>query len=135
LTDIDRCLAELESSAVSLSSGDAAVLREAVADVRVVVSFAREALSSETPPAERAPTRWVPIKKPSPALAVVVAAADDAIKQTPWALIEQAKSTLDDHHRHAFLLITGDALGSIFTNLFRAVWNEYPQYAPADWEH
>ncbi len=56
------------------------------------------------------------------------------LKQTPWELIERApRWTIPTSGR--FLLITGDVLGSIFTNLFGAVWNEYPQYAPADWDH
>jgi hypothetical protein len=77
----------------------------------------------------------VPIASPSPALAAIVAGADEALKQTPWKLIEQAKTTLDERYRRAFLLVTGDVLGSIFTNLFRADWEEYPQYAPVDWDH
>jgi hypothetical protein len=76
----------------------------------------------------------VPIARPSPALAAIVAATDEVLKQTPWELIEYAKAAVDERHQRAFLLVTGDVLGSIFINLFRAVWNEYPQYAPDDWE-
>jgi hypothetical protein len=135
LSDVDGGLAELESSATSLSDHDQAVLREAIGDVRVVISFARQAYSSEAPPTERPASKWVPIARPSPALAPIVAATDEVLKQTPWELIEHAKATLEERHQRAFLLVTGDVLGSIFINLFRAVWDEYPQYAPADWEH
>jgi hypothetical protein len=76
----------------------------------------------------------VPIAKPSPALAAIVVATDEVLKQTPWELIEHAKTTLDEQYRRAFLLVTGDVLGSTFTNLFRAVWDQYPQYEPADWK-
>ena len=135
LADIDGGLVELESSAASLSDHDKAVLREAIADVRAVMSFARLAYSSEAPPTERPPSKWVPIARPSPALAAIVAATDEVLKQTPWELIEYAKAAVDERHQRAFLLVTGDVLGSIFINLFRAVWDEYPQYAPDDWKH
>ena len=32
-------------------------------------------------------------------------------------------------------MLDAAVLGSIFTNLLRAVWDQYPQYAPADWKH
>jgi hypothetical protein len=134
LTDIETSLVTLETSAVSLSRDEATALRDAIADVRTCTSFAMAVLSGDAPVAQRAPSRWVPITRPSPELAAIISSVDDLLKDTPWKLVDSAKSVLDDYQRHAFLQIVGDVLGSIFTNLIRAVWNEYPEHAPADWK-
>jgi len=51
----------------------------------------------------------------------------------PHDLVDLAKAWLPEEQRRHFLLMIGDVLGSAFTNLFRAVWEDYPQYAPPGW--
>ena len=133
LDQLESSIARIENCAPGLSEDEARALHDAIADVRTVTSFARAMFAGSLPMDERVNDRWTPLVHPSPALAALVHSAGDSLGGTPWPLIERAKATLPESQRRPFLLVVGSVLGSVFTNLTRAVWNDYPQFAPQGW--
>jgi hypothetical protein len=109
------------------------MLADASGDTLNTLGFARGILAGDIPLGQRPDSRWVPVKQPSRALAALVHSHGDHFGGTPRELVELAKASLAEEQRRAFLLMIGDVLGSVFTNLTRAVWNDYPEYAPPGW--
>jgi hypothetical protein len=134
LDQLEQCVSRLQSNAGHLPDGEAHMLAEASADTMNTLVFARGILAGEVPLGPCPDSRWVPVKQPSRALAALVHAEGDHLGGTPWDLVELAKASLSEEQRRPFLLMIGDVLASVFTNLTRAVWNDYPEYAPPGWE-
>jgi hypothetical protein len=130
---LDAEITSVESAAPRLSEAEANALRNAIADVRANISFARAALSGVVRLTDRPRAHCAIPSKPSPELAAVIHAAGDALGGTPWLMIDRAKLALDDGQRRPFLLVIGTVLASVFTSMTRAVWNKYPEYAPDGW--
>ncbi len=110
------------------------MLAEASNDTMKTLAFARRILAGDVPLGERSDSRWVPVKEPSRALASLVKLHCDRLGGTPTDLIELARACLPEEQYRPFLLMVGDVLGSVFINLTRAVWNDYPEYAPPGWK-
>lgn len=134
LDEIESRLRQVASVESRLSGEEAASLRDAIGDVRATLAFARQLYSAQAPLGQSADTRWVPLVTVSPVLAAAIHSAGDALWGTPWELIERGKASLEGDQRAAFVQIAGDVLGSIFTNFTRAVWKDYPSYAPDGWD-
>jgi|SRR6478609_1886776 len=133
LDSIDARVARLETATVGLSASDAASLRAAIADVRASTLFAKKMFSGAVSLGTRADDRWVPITKPGPELAAAIFANGYEFAETPFALLERAKALLAADTYNLFRLEVSHVLASLFTNLTRAVWNDYPEYAPPAW--
>jgi hypothetical protein len=134
LDEIEATLGHLMSVVPTLSAAEAAALRAAVQDVQVTTAFARDMICGRLPLDHPTNTQWVPLANASPALAAAIHASGGSLSETPWPLIQHAKLALTDDQHSAFVRVVGDVLGSVFTNLTRAVWNNYPAYAPDGWE-
>jgi hypothetical protein len=134
LDDIEAALVRLEASGAALAAPDAASLSAAIEDVRTNTSFARRMFAGGIPLGTMADDRWVPIAKPSRALAVAVHSLGDNFARTPFDLLARGKNLLTVEAYKPFSLQVAYVLASIFTNLTRAVWEDYPEYAPSDWK-
>jgi hypothetical protein len=134
LDRLEECVMALQTNAAQLPDRDAQMLAEASADTINTLIFARGVLAGDVRLGERPNSRWVPVKQPGRDLAVLVHAHGDRLGGTPWDLVELAKASLPDEQRRPFLLMIGDVLASVFTNLTQAVWNDYPEYAPQGWK-
>jgi hypothetical protein len=133
LDGVDRAIGRLEAASRRLEASDALSLITATADVTISTAFARRMLSGLEALGSLADARWAPIAKPSRELAVVVHAVGDEFARTPVALLQLGKSLLPTETFRAFSLEIAYVIGSIFTNLTRAIWEDYPEYAPPDW--
>lgn len=133
MNNVETGVGRLETAAASLTAADAASLRAATADVRASTSFARKMFSGAVSLGTQADDRWVPIAKPGPELAAAIFANGCEFAETPFALLEQAKVLLAADTYSSFRLEVAHVVASIFTNLTRAVWNDYPEYAPPGW--
>jgi hypothetical protein len=111
------------------------MLLTAAGDVLNTLRHSRGIFAGDVPLGQRPDSRWVPIVHPSPALAALVHSAGGDLGETPRELLELAKATLREEQYQAVLLTVGDVLGSVFTNLTRAVWDGYPEFAPPGWPH
>jgi len=133
LDDVEAGLVRLENAYGGLRAADASSLHAAIADVRTCTSFARRMFDGAVPLGALADASWVPITKPSLELAAAIFSRGYEFAQTPFALLEQAKALLSLDMYKSFSLEVAYVLGSTFTNLTRAVWDDYPQYAPPGW--
>jgi len=133
LNDVEAGVVRLEDAYGDLSAADASSLHAAIADVRTCTSFARRMFAGAVQLDALADASWVPIAKPSPELAAAIFSRGYEFAQTPFALLEHAKTQLTLDTYKSFSLEVAYVLGSTFTNLTRAVWDDYPQYAPPGW--
>lgn len=133
LDDVDDAIGRLETASRALEAADAIALMTAISNVRITTSFARRMLSGLEPLGALADSRWVPIAKPSRELALAVYSLGHDFARTPVALLQRGKSLLSAQTSRAFSLEIAYVIGSVFTNLNRAIWDDYPEYAPPDW--
>ncbi|RYZ01381.1 MAG: hypothetical protein EOO73_35750 [Myxococcales bacterium] len=134
LDDLEQKVSAIQSNANRLPEADAHMLAEATDDTMNTLRFARAILAGEVALGQRPDSRWVPVKQPSPALAAIIHSNGGHLGGTPHDLVELAKASLPEEQRRPFLLMIADVLGSVFTNLSRAVWDDYPEYAPPGWD-
>jgi hypothetical protein len=133
LDDVEAGVVRLEDAYGDVTAADAAALRAAIADVRTCTSFAKRMFAGAVPLGALAHASWVPIAKPSPELAAAIFSRGYEFAQTPFALLEQGKALLTPETYKSFSLEVAYVLASTFTNLTRAVWDDYAQYAPPGW--
>ena len=133
LDELEAKVAVVEDASNRLSGSELSTLREAIADVRTNMSFARAAFLGLVAPTE-SPPGFCPIpSRPSPELAALIHGIGDALGGTPWPMIARAKLALDASQHRPFLTVVGTVLASVFTSLTQGVWNNYPEYAPKGW--
>jgi hypothetical protein len=134
LDEIGASIGFIEAVGRGLDPGDASSLRDAIGDVRARTAFARRMFAGLVPLGSQPDDRWVPIAKPSRELAAVVHSAGEAFARTPVALLKRGSALLPADTYRAFSLEVAFVVASIFTNLTRAIWNEFPEYAPDGWQ-
>jgi hypothetical protein len=133
LLDLERRVVAIQAGANQLSEAEALMLITAIGDVLDTLQHARGVFVGDVPLGQRPSSRWVPVTRPSRTLAALVHSAGADLGETPLELIRVAKSELSEERCAAVLLTIGDVLGSVFTNLTRAVWDSHPEFAPSGW--
>jgi hypothetical protein len=130
---VDRGLSKIEDLAAEVDPDERVTVTSATEDARATTRHLRAVLSSETALDSRPDTRWVPLSRPSPKFAALAHRTVNEVAATPFDLIVWVNTCLPEPTRGRFLILVGDVVGGIFTNLARGLWASFPEFAPAGW--